>query len=173
MKDLDGQPVLAWVVKRCLRTGWPVVVATPDTEDNQPIWDWCEQEGIGLFKGHPTDLTKRYLDCALKLGADPIIRITADCPFINPEVITRLAEGFTKGFRMYSDQVGWGTEIFTLDLLKEAATHGPDEHCTTWMIQHHGLNYSFPDIPVSEHSLTLDTQDDYERLQALAPSFRA
>lgn len=163
MQLLDGQPVLAHVVARCRLTHFPVIVATPDTSTNQPIWDWCKEHRIPYFKGHPTDLTKRYLDCAIAYKADPIIRITADSPFINTELIV-LTERFFRqagstGFMELEPIHGLNVEIFDRGTLEAAHQQGPDEHCTTWM-RKQPWAMGFP-------SLELNTPDDYKRLQGL------
>lgn len=164
MKPLDGFPVLQHVITRCRNTGFPFIVATPDTEDNKPIWELCERMGIGHFKGHPTDLTKRYKDCvdSRAMDVDVIIRITADCPLINTELIVLTERLFrlsgAKGYMEFDGLHGLNVEVFDRETLSQAVEQGPDEHCTQWMRKTHKI--PFP-------SLELNTQEDYERLQSI------
>jgi len=164
MLMLDGYPVIQHVVARCRATKYQTVVATPNTPDNRPIWDLCKQNDVQLYKGHPTDLLKRYADCARMIApdADVFIRITADCPFINTELIVLTERLFrmsgAKGYMGFNTVHGLNIEVFDRDTLFEAEKHGPDEHCTTWMRQN-------SDIPFP--SLELNTPEDYERLSTI------
>jgi spore coat polysaccharide biosynthesis protein SpsF (cytidylyltransferase family) len=157
-----GKPSFSWCVKRCMQTELPVIVATPEDENNKPIWKWCEREGIALFKGDKENVLKRYLDCAKKHDADPIIRITADCPFINPDIILAVAEAFD------DKRVGWGVEMFSLATLQEMYDeYGFDEHVTSNM-DSDWIDFDW--IKTGE-PLTLDFQADYDRLCELAPLY--
>lgn len=162
MLPISGQPLLSWVVRRCLQTSYAVIVATPDTEDNQPIWDWCKQNNVFYFKGHPTDLTRRYADCAHHFYLqEGIVRITADCPFINTDIIKLCVAQWMKGddYVGFHGLAGLNVEVFGVDRLYEAVTHGPDEHCTTWMRQQPWAKDLQP--------LEVNTKTDYERLKDL------
>lgn len=168
MLPILGVPSFAWSVKRCLSTELPVVVATPTEEKNKPIWDWCEKEGVALFKGDKENVLKRYLDCAKKHDADPIIRITADCPFINTEIILAMLEEYDGTPLTYDKRVGWGVEIFSLKTLQEMYDEfGFDEHVTTNM-KGDWVEFSWAG---SGEPITLDFPADYTRLCELAPKY--
>lgn len=154
-----GQPIIHSVVSRCQQSGFPVIVATPDTPDNQLLWDWCEQNKVPCFRGHPTNLTQRYLDCAVRFDSDPIVRITADCPLLQPELIQIAVKQFQGGYLGFHGWGGLNIEVFDLKTLKGAATHGEDEHCTTWM--------RAQPFAKDVEPLALDTAHDYQRLLAL------
>jgi spore coat polysaccharide biosynthesis protein SpsF len=144
-------------------------VATPKEEINNYIWRWCEREGITLFKGSKNNVLKRYYDCAKRFESDPIIRITADCPFINPNIIKKLASLFKGKALMFDKRQGWGVEIFSFkDLEYMFKKYKFDEHVTTH------LNPKIIDLPCqSVIPVELNTRQDYERICTLAPSYRA
>lgn len=164
MLDLDGFPVLHHVYARCRATKFPTFIATPTSEDNKPIWDWCEENSVIYHKGHATNLTKRYWTAVEDVApdADAIIRITSDCPFVNTELIVlterlfRMAGG--KGYMEFDGLHGLNVEIFDKETLAQALKQRPDEHCTTWMRKTKKI--PFP-------PLELNTQEDYERLQTI------
>ncbi len=66
-----------------------IVIATTDSGKDDPIEDFCVKNGIDCFRGDEDDVLKRYYDCALKYGADIIVRITGDCPLVDPDIIDR------------------------------------------------------------------------------------
>jgi len=76
--------ILDYVVSRCqLIQGDEVIVATSTLSKDDPIEAWCNKQKVTLFRGSETDVLARYYDCAVKHQADYIIRVTADCPFID------------------------------------------------------------------------------------------
>lgn len=160
--DFDGEMVLSRVYRRCADTGFPVVIAHP-TGDKE-IEEWCRLNKVLSFAGHPTNLTQRYYDAAKAHLADPIIRITSDCPFINTELIVLTSRIFHKwngasGYLGCHFVHGLNVEIFDFATLEEATKHGEDEHCTTWM-RAQPFALDFPDIE-------LNTKEDYIKLLAL------
>jgi len=161
LKAFRGQTVLWHVMKRCDLTGFPVVVAIPNDEPELAIW--LEAHNAQYFMGDPKDLARRYLHAAREFQANPIVRITADCPLINTEIIKLTIRLFelqgNVGYLGFHALSGLNVEIFDYDTLEKASNNGPDEHCTTWMRKQPWAK-SFP-------SLELNTQEDYERLLSL------
>lgn len=161
LKAFRGQNVLWHVIKRCDLTGYPVVVAIPDNEPE--LAKWLEEHRASYYMGDPKDLTRRYLGAAKEFHADPIVRITADCPMINTEIIKLTIRFFelqgNVGYLGFHALHGLNVEIFDYGTLEKASNNGPDEHCTTWMRKQKWAK----DFP----SLELNTQEDYERLLSL------
>src|SRR2546429_7193797 len=88
MLPLAGLPALWHTYQRARATGFITVVAT-DGKSPQ-IVSFCHDQHIPCHVGADTDLLDRFYTVALIEKADPIIRITADCPLIDPEVLQRL-----------------------------------------------------------------------------------
>ena len=87
--DLGGKPMLAWVIERASATkgvNQVVVATTLDPSDN-PIHAYCLQKGYQVERGSVYDVLDRYYQTAKRHGAEIIIRITADCPLIDPKLI--------------------------------------------------------------------------------------
>jgi spore coat polysaccharide biosynthesis protein SpsF len=89
MMDLAGSPMLARVYRRCRRAHTPdlVMIATTTERQDDVIADFCAGHNWPCFRGSEADVLDRYYQAALREGADPVIRITADCPLIEPEFI--------------------------------------------------------------------------------------
>jgi spore coat polysaccharide biosynthesis protein SpsF len=95
--DLNGQPVLTRVVNRVRQSDVDtVVVATTDNERDNVIAGLCNQHDHkwDFYRGSEEDVLDRYYQTALTYHADVIVRITADCPLIEPEIINRCVEKF-------------------------------------------------------------------------------
>ncbi len=87
--DLGGRPMLAWVVERTRRaqTVDEVVVATTLDPSDDPVFEFCKQHGYRVGRGSAHDVLDRYYQVAKHFQADIVVRITADCPLIDPALI--------------------------------------------------------------------------------------
>ncbi|MCW5874853.1 MAG: glycosyltransferase family protein [Anaerolineales bacterium] len=96
LADLNGQPVLAWVLRRTQRaTGiHQVAVAAPTGELDDPLAAYCAEQGIPCVRGSLHDVLDRYMQTARQTEADVIVRITADCPFIDPGLLSEYVQKF-------------------------------------------------------------------------------
>ena len=96
---LAGKPVLLHIVERLswCRLIDKIVVATSTEESDKPIVDLCNKNKIECFQGSMSDVLDRFYKASIKYSADTIVRITADCPSIDPIVIDTLIEGFLSG----------------------------------------------------------------------------
>jgi spore coat polysaccharide biosynthesis protein SpsF (cytidylyltransferase family) len=90
MKDLAGKPVLAWVVEAAQRAQNvdQVIVATSNLTPDDLIVRWCEKNRVEVFRGSEHDVLDRFYQCAKKHKGDVLIRLTADCPFLDYNVIS-------------------------------------------------------------------------------------
>ncbi len=86
---LDGHPVLDWCVRACERA--PGVtetwVATSTLEADNVIADWCDDHGVFCWRGSESDVLARFMGCANATNGDVFLRLTGDCPFLDPQVI--------------------------------------------------------------------------------------
>lgn len=97
--DLGGQTMLARVLNRAGQAAGldELVVATTFNKGDDALQAFCEQSGFACFRGDPYDVLDRYYQCAKIVEAETVVRITADCPFIAPEEITRVLKVYQKG----------------------------------------------------------------------------
>lgn len=94
--DIAGAPMLAHVVQRARRAekARTVLVATTSDPADNPIAAFCSQQGIACFRGSQFDVLDRYYQAARQLDAQVIVRVTADCPVIDPQLIDRTVAYF-------------------------------------------------------------------------------
>ncbi len=98
LRQIAGKPMLAHVVQRTQRAKsvHQVVVATTRDESDNPIADFCFDHQIPFYRGSMQDVLDRYYQAAKQYQAKIIVRITADCPLIDPQVIDETVFGFFK-----------------------------------------------------------------------------
>lgn len=184
MLPLGNDSVLAAVIGRLRRAARldEVWIATTTAEDDAAIVAEAARLGAPCFRGDAQDVLARYHGAAAAAGADIVLRVTSDCPLIDPgvvgEVIARFGEGedydyMTIGLvRTYPR--GLDTEIMTRAALDRAfaEARAPEEreHVTPYLYRNPqlfrlGEQRGTPDL--SAHRWTLDTPEDYRMLTAL------
>ena len=94
--DLEGEAMLVRDLNRLFRAKLldDVVVATTTISIDDAIADLCQQHNWSYFRGNEIDLLDRYYYAAQKYAADIVVRITADCPLIEPEIVDRVVQEF-------------------------------------------------------------------------------
>lgn len=182
--DLAGRPVLNHVIERCRRiVGVDVVVcAVPDQRDSHVIEAYARGAGAETFRGSETDVLARTLGAARSVAADTVVRVTSDCPLIDPEICSKVVAGVTEERADYSSNIhprsfpqGLDCEAFTISSLIMAdrmAKAGYDrEHVTPWMrrlesnLRRHNVRIGTPDLV--DKRWTLDWPEDLEFFRAV------
>jgi spore coat polysaccharide biosynthesis protein SpsF len=140
LKPIMGKPMLWHIVKRVKSASGidKVVVATSNRDTDKPVRDLCSHEGILCFEGSEDDVLDRFYQAALSFDADPVIRITGDCPFADSQVITDLIRMYKTG---YYDHVGVATGAGALYLDKGRFPDGLDAECFSFA----SLEYAWKD----------------------------
>jgi spore coat polysaccharide biosynthesis protein SpsF (cytidylyltransferase family) len=192
MAELDGQPLLALVLERTRAAPGldAVAVAAPDLPRDDVIADFCESQGVECVRGSETDVLDRYHRAATALAADVVVRITADCPLIDPVVVGRLlafradadvdyagnASGaLPPGRNRFPD--GLDCEVFTraaLELAHREATDAYDrEHVTPFMGRDERLKRDVLEAEedYGDERWTVDYPSDLERVRKIVARF--
>ena len=96
LKDIAGRAMLARVVMRArrARTVSQVVVATTTDPADDPVANYCRQQGFPVHRGALNDVLDRYYQTAREFGAEIVVRLTADCPVIDPGEIDHVVTAF-------------------------------------------------------------------------------
>ena len=184
LRDLAGKPMLARVLERVRRAESvdETLVATSDLPGDDPLAEWLTVGGHAFFRGSERDVLARFAGAAVQSGADAIVRITADCPLIDPGVIDEVVAAFRAGQPdlAYASNVlprrtfprGLDTEVFAREALelceREATDASSREHVTPFIYRHperfrlHGIE---ADADYSEHRWTVDTPEDFELIE--------
>lgn len=182
MRELCGRTVLAHVIERVQASRLDgVVVATTALPRDDVIAGAAERAGADVFRGSEDDVLDRYFQAATRFDADPVVRITSDCPLIDPSVVRQIVDRFR--LMRNSDKkpdylsntlertypIGLDTEVFTYTALhrawREAQKSHEREHVTPFIYQHPSLFRIAQfknDKDLSELRWTLDTPEDFE-----------
>jgi spore coat polysaccharide biosynthesis protein SpsF len=96
LKDIKGKPMIAWVVERTRQASSVDYVAVATTTDpaDDAIENWCRESQTACYRGSMFDVLDRFYQAARLYAADVIVRVTADCPVIDPLVIDETVAAF-------------------------------------------------------------------------------
>ena len=96
---LEDKTVLGHIVDRLLNCKFldEIVIATSTDASDKEIVDWCKINKINFFCGSLHDVLDRYYKASRKYNAKVIVRITGDCPVVDPEIVDEVIKGFFSG----------------------------------------------------------------------------
>lgn len=178
MMDLLGEPVLVRDVNRLRRSTLlnEIVIATTTLPADDRIVSLCKEWGWKYFQGDENDVLDRYYRAARSCHADVIVRITSDCPMIDPQIVDQIVKAFleTPGVDYVSNTLpprtfprGLDTEVMTFAALERAWKEDNDpklrEHVTPYIYRNpekFQIRAFTSDKDLSFHRWTLDTPDD-------------
>ncbi|MEK7551832.1 MAG: glycosyltransferase family protein [Patescibacteria group bacterium] len=187
LKEINGKPMLFYCLERLKesKTLDKVVVATSDHKDDDVIADFCQKEKVDCFRGSLEDVLSRYAECAKKYPEyDTIVRVTSDCPLIDPKVVDKVVSNFLKEKMDYVSNVleetfpdGIDIEAFSRKALlasdKEALLHSEREHVTLYIRNNpkfKKLNIKNK-VNMSKYRLTVDNPEDFEVISFLIENY--
>jgi glutamate-1-semialdehyde-2,1-aminomutase len=146
LADIAGETMLGRVVERLQRsrTVDHVVVATSDSAADDAVEQFCQHKHCAVFRGSEANVLDRYYRTAKAFRADAIVRVTADCPLIDPEVIDRVVAAYLTGDCDYASNTlvctypdGLDAEVFSSTALEvawyEARRETDREHVTPYL----------------------------------------
>jgi spore coat polysaccharide biosynthesis protein SpsF (cytidylyltransferase family) len=151
LMDIAGRPMLAWVVERAQAIPGisDLVLAIADGPANESIVDFARAAGLKWERGSETDVLARTYQTARKFGADAVVRISPDCPLLDPKVSGRVVARYQEldSRVAYVSNVhpptfpdGLDTEVFSREALevahKEATLLSNREHVTQFIVGH-------------------------------------
>jgi spore coat polysaccharide biosynthesis protein SpsF len=164
-----------------------VIIATTDGAPDEAIVELCDRENIECYRGSENDVLDRYYQAARQAGSSPddaIIRVTGDCPLLDPEVLDQVVNFFWENGVDYASNInpptfpdGLDVEIFKYEALerawREASLTSEREHVTPYLRNHPEIfsqaNYSNA-IDLSQLRLTVDEPEDLEIIRFIYDS---
>jgi spore coat polysaccharide biosynthesis protein SpsF len=188
LRDIAGDTMLARVVRRAqlARSLSAVVVATSVAPSDDAIVAECARLGVPVFRGHEQDVLDRYWQAACAHQADVVVRITADCPLVDPGVVDQVVAAFRDARPDYASNVlertyprGLDTEVMALATLeqtwREADRPYQRAHVTPYIYQNPDrfrLLSVRADADYSAYRWTVDTPEDLAFVQAVYARLR-
>ncbi len=183
LMPLTGRPVIYHVVNRCRAALCVdrVVVAVPDEPVDDSLHQWCVDNEVYCVRGSTEDVLARYIKALDAFPCDTLVRITADCPLVDPGLIDSLLVIHETAGNDYTSNVGppdfpkgFDIEVVNADVLRRvdavAKLQQHREHVTLYIrektdeFKTGNMSYGLgmPDI-----RLTLDRVEDYQALQKI------
>ena len=148
MKTICNKPVLELMLERLSKSKLidEIVVATTTLKNDDVIYDWAKNAGYSVFRGSELDCLDRHYQVGKKFHANYAVKITPDCPFIDPSVVDNVIKFFLDNSNKYdyvsnahppSYPDGLDLEIIHLSILEDAWKKSIDpierEHTTTYI----------------------------------------
>ncbi len=181
MKEILGKPLIGYLLESLTysRRINKIVVATSTGEENNRLCNYVESQGFDVYRGSEDDVLDRFYQAAVKYRPDSIVRVTGDCPLIDPGVCDRLIDEYVDKEVDYAClgltfAEGLDCEIFSFDALesayKNARMQSEREHVTPYI-------YSNPDLfskftlenktDDSKYRFTVDESQDFEVVKTI------
>lgn len=185
LKKVLGKPLLEYQIERVLRAKSidEVIIATTTNRRDNPIIQLCQQLSIPFYRGSEQNVLSRYYETAKQFNADKVVRLTSDCPIIDPEIIDRVVLYFLKNQHKYDFVAntlkrtyprGMDTEVLSYEVLKKIHEQAIEklyrEHVTSYLYSHPD-EFSLFNIEherdESKYRLTVDTPEDFDLIEKI------
>lgn len=188
MKEVLGKPLLEYQIERIKKSRLihTLIVGTTIRETEQPIVDLCERLAVNCFRGSEENVLERFFKAAKKFEAQVVVRLTSDCPLIDPVIIDQVIEEYLSNRNLYdyfSNTIertyprGFDVEVFSMEALEQSYLETNDaddcEHVTPYLYHHPEKfkvgQFKHP-IDLSAYRLTVDTEEDLQLITVLIES---
>jgi len=188
MKLVDGIPLIERVLMRLSEASLldRIIVATSTNPVNQPLVDHVKGLGYEVFEGSESDVLDRYFQAAKRHEADTIVRVTGDCPLVDPVLVDEIIQVFLKGDFDYVSNVeldrhtypdGLDCEVFSFGTLERAAAEASDpshrEHVTTYILDSEAFKRRavLSENDCSDQRWTVDEAEDLALVSSIYSHF--
>lgn len=187
LQDLAGDTMLSRVVRRTRRARRldEVVIATTTSEQDDPVVAECRRLDVRWFRGSEEDVLDRYFQAAEAARAELVVRVTSDCPLIDPSLIDRVVSAFQAERPDYASNFlertyprGLDNEAVTFECLGrawcEAERAYQRVHVTPYFYENPGMFRLLAvshDRDLSDRRWTVDTEDDMRFARAIYERF--
>jgi len=183
MREILGKPLLEFLVERLQRVKLAdaFIIATTTNDTDHTIVEFCQRMNVLFTRGSEHDVLARYYEAACLHHADVIVRVTSDCPLIDPAVIDDAIAFYRSGAFDYvsnalhqSYPYGMAAEVFSFQLLedayREAVAEPEREHVTPFIYrrpERYRIGHLIHNENLSHHRWTVDTQEDLELVRKI------
>ncbi|MBD3170555.1 MAG: hypothetical protein GF307_13805 [candidate division Zixibacteria bacterium] len=180
LRPILGRPMLELMLERlgyCKKLD-KIIIATTTAPEDDRIESMCDIWGVDCYRGSIDDVLSRYLNTALKFDVDVIVRLTSDCPLIDPQLVDEVIGLYMNNRDKYdycsninppTYPDGLDVEVLPLEVLKKidelASEQGDREHVTTYIDKHERdfrIGNVSDGINRSKFRWTVDAYDDLE-----------
>ncbi len=177
VENIEGRSMIWHVINRIKKSKVKrIVLLTSNLEEDKHLKKISDEHGVEFFSGSEVDVLDRFYQCAKLFKVDNIIRITGDCPLIDPQLVDKINKFYMKNKYDYVSNTikptfpdGLDVEIFSFSTLEktnmDAKLTSEREHVTSYIIKHPAQFKLFNvknEIDLSKHRWTVDEPIDLE-----------
>ena len=184
LRMVSGKPLIGHMIERlkhCKNVD-QIIIATSEEKSNDSLCNYLSEIGMKSFRGDEEDVLSRYYFAAQTLNSKYIVRLTGDCPLIDPIQVDRFIKEISQEKADYvhsgpSFAEGLDTEVFTFKALREAhfgaIKSSEREHCTQYF---HNNNENYNIITIdnnvddSKYRITVDEKEDFVVVKSIFES---
>jgi glutamate-1-semialdehyde 2,1-aminomutase len=186
MASINDIPLIELLLNRLSRSKLidKIIVATSSNKDNRPLVEHISKLGYEIYQGSEDDVLDRYYQAVRKIKPDTVVRITGDCPLIDPHIVDEVISAFSTSDADYASNVypptypdGLDVEVFSYASLQQAWTEAslPEEreHVTSYISEtgkFQTINIAGKDDFSSER-WTVDEPEDFEVISSVFKHF--
>ena len=183
LQMISGKTMLERVLERAAKTPSleRCMIATTDKPQDDPIENFCTKNKISFYRGSEENVLDRYYQTALSVKAGTIVRITSDCPLIDPDLIEEVIQTFQSSGADYASNSlklsfprGLDTEVFSFKSLENAWKNAREDyekvHVTPYIYRHpekFKLHTVSSEFDYSKYRWTVDTPDDLKLVREI------
>ncbi|HMS61662.1 MAG TPA: glycosyltransferase family protein [Solirubrobacteraceae bacterium] len=185
--EVLGRPLLGYQIERVQRAARVehVCVATTTNSSDDSIVSYCAEIGVDVFRGSEDDVLGRFRTCAAERSASIVVRLTADCPLVDPALVDTVVDellrppacDYVSNALDRTFPVGLDCEAMTFAALEAADTNATDprerEHVTPYIYTRPGeFDIRRVRCPkqLSQHRWTVDTRADFQLVERIISS---
>jgi spore coat polysaccharide biosynthesis protein SpsF (cytidylyltransferase family) len=185
LMKIEGKPTLWHVINRLKFSKKlnDIILAIPDTKENSVLEEFAKDNAIKFFRGSEKDVLSRYYETAKKFKVDVIVRITSDCPLIDPRIVDLVIKKHLNSNVDYTSNTlertfprGLDVEVFNFEafrrVYKEAKENYQREHVTPYIYEHPDI-FKLQNVEAKgklkhpELRLTVDTKEDLQLIREI------
>jgi spore coat polysaccharide biosynthesis protein SpsF len=185
MRPILGKPLIGYILERLSQSKKidKIILATSINKENDTLCDYTISSGHGVFRGSEEDVLERYHVAAKKYEAKTIVRITGDCPLIDPEICDKLIQFYfdeKADYAILSPNFAEGLdcEVFSTKLLEKAylsaLSKSEREHVTLFYRNNpdiFNIKTLSNDQDDSQYRVTVDNHEDFDVVESIIRHF--
>lgn len=185
MKQLCGKSVISHDIERVKQSKLinQIVIATTTSKKDDILVKEALSNNVNVYRGSEEDVLSRYYEAALENKADIVVRITSDCPLIDPFIVDNVIKCYLQDkydlvtnsgneLNQRTFPRGLDLEVFSFESLEDAYKNARKqyqrEHVTPYIYENSKKIYIYKNkIDFSKYRWTLDTEEDYELIRSI------
>lgn len=183
LKPILDKPMIQWQIERLNQSKYidKLIVATSDESSDLPLVQLCNDHNTPVYRGSLNNVLERFYQVAIQTEPRIIVRLTGDCPLIDPTIVDEVIDFMKSGnFDYVSNSMepsfpdGLDVEVFSFDTLKHIYTNAKlpseKEHVTLYVANNRDeFNIGVYKNPtdLSHHRWTVDELDDFKLVSAI------